>query len=173
PPSPPAPPAPGRARRPRRRRRHRTRTTGSTTGSARRDGARPRRASPNAHTTSRSRRSRSPARPRAPRPPAAPTRVRPEPARTHRAPDAPAADRPHRAPRSTPPGRRTRAARGWAATTPHGQKVISTMVALMFVSMVTAAAAAVPNLPDLLRGLVPRIPDGSVVYVLSVAGGVG
>lgn len=47
------------------------------------------------------------------------------------------------------------------------------MVALMFVSMVTAAAVAVPNLPDLLRGLVPRIPDGSVVYVLSVAGGVG
>src|SRR5690606_2105783 len=53
------------------------------------------------------------------------------------------------------------------------EKVITAMVALMFVSMVTAAAVAVPNLPDLLRGLVPTIPDGSVVYLLSVAGGVG
>jgi Mn2+/Fe2+ NRAMP family transporter len=53
------------------------------------------------------------------------------------------------------------------------EKVCAALVALMFVSMVSAAALTVPNLPDFANGLVPRIPDGSLLYVLSVAGGVG
>jgi len=53
------------------------------------------------------------------------------------------------------------------------EKVLSIMVLLMFVSMVGAAALTVPNLPELLAGLVPTVPDGGVFYVLSVAGGVG
>jgi Mn2+/Fe2+ NRAMP family transporter len=43
----------------------------------------------------------------------------------------------------------------------------------MFVSMVGAAILTVPNLPDMAAGLVPRIPDGGVIYTLSLAGGVG
>ncbi len=53
------------------------------------------------------------------------------------------------------------------------EKVCAALVGLMFVSMIGAAALTVPNLPDLLKGLVPTIPTGSVVNVLSVAGGVG
>ncbi len=53
------------------------------------------------------------------------------------------------------------------------EKVLSFMVLLMFVSMVGAAAVTLPNLPELLQGLVPTIPDGAILNVLSVAGGVG
>ncbi len=53
------------------------------------------------------------------------------------------------------------------------EKVVSAMVLLMFVTMVGAAAITLPNLPEVLAGLVPTIPDGGLVYVLSLAGGVG
>ena len=53
------------------------------------------------------------------------------------------------------------------------EKVLSIMVLLMFVSMVGAAILTVPNIPELLVGLVPMVPDGGVLYVLSLAGGVG
>jgi Mn2+/Fe2+ NRAMP family transporter len=53
------------------------------------------------------------------------------------------------------------------------EKVLSAMVLLMFVSMVGAAIVTVPNIPELLRGLVPRVPDGAILNVLSVTGGVG
>lgn len=53
------------------------------------------------------------------------------------------------------------------------EKVLSALVLLMFVTMVFAAALTVPNLPDLVTGLAPRIPDGALLNVLSVAGGVG
>jgi len=53
------------------------------------------------------------------------------------------------------------------------EKVLSLMVLLMFVSMVGAAAVTLPNIPELATGLVPTIPDGAVLNVLSVAGGVG
>jgi Mn2+/Fe2+ NRAMP family transporter len=53
------------------------------------------------------------------------------------------------------------------------EKVLSAMVLMMFVSMVTAAALTLPNLPELLTGLVPTIPDDAILNVLSVTGGVG
>ncbi|GHG31274.1 iron transporter [Deinococcus indicus] len=53
------------------------------------------------------------------------------------------------------------------------ERVMAVMVGLMFVAMVGAAALTLPNLPALLRGLVPSLPDGSLINVLSVAGGVG
>ncbi len=53
------------------------------------------------------------------------------------------------------------------------EKALGAMVALMFVAMVGAALLTLPNLPELLTGLVPTIPDGALVNVLSVAGGVG
>ncbi len=54
------------------------------------------------------------------------------------------------------------------------EKVCTGLVALMFVSMVGAAVLTVPNLPDMAAGLIPTIPsDGGIIYVLSLAGGVG
>ncbi|MBT9256487.1 Nramp family divalent metal transporter [Phycicoccus sp. MAQZ13P-2] len=53
------------------------------------------------------------------------------------------------------------------------EKLCAALVGLMFVTVVGAAVLTVPNLPDLLVGLVPTVPAGSVVNVLSVAGGVG
>ncbi len=53
------------------------------------------------------------------------------------------------------------------------EKCLAALVGLMFVTMVGAAAVTLPNLPELLNGLVPRIPDGGLVNVLALAGGVG
>jgi Mn2+/Fe2+ NRAMP family transporter len=51
--------------------------------------------------------------------------------------------------------------------------VIAVLVALMFLTVVGAAVITVPNLGEIVRGLVPTIPDGSVFYTLGLAGGVG
>ena len=53
------------------------------------------------------------------------------------------------------------------------EKLCTVLVGLMFVSMVGAAILTLPNLLDILGGLVPTIPEGSLVNMLSVAGGVG
>ncbi len=53
------------------------------------------------------------------------------------------------------------------------EKVCAALVGTMFVTMVGAALVTLPNLPELLTGLVPTIPDGSIINVLSLAGGVG
>ena len=53
------------------------------------------------------------------------------------------------------------------------EKVCAALVGLMFVTMMLAAALTLPNLGELLTGLVPLIPDGGLVNVLALAGGVG
>lgn len=53
------------------------------------------------------------------------------------------------------------------------EKICAALVGVMFVVMVAAAAFTVPNLPELVKGLVPTIPAGGLVNLLSVAGGVG
>jgi len=53
------------------------------------------------------------------------------------------------------------------------EKLMAALVAVMFVSVVTAAVLTVPSLPDTLAGLVPTIPDGAGVYTLGLIGGVG
>ncbi|WP_026180881.1 Nramp family divalent metal transporter [Demetria terragena] len=53
------------------------------------------------------------------------------------------------------------------------EKICAALGGLMFVTMVAAAIRTVPNLPELAKGLAPTIPDGGMVNVLSVAGGVG
>ena len=53
------------------------------------------------------------------------------------------------------------------------EKVCAALVGVMFVVMVLAAAFTVPNLGELAAGLVPSIPEGGLVNLLSVAGGVG
>lgn len=53
------------------------------------------------------------------------------------------------------------------------EKVCAALVGLMFVTMVGAALMTLPNLPEVVAGLVPWIPEGGLVNVLSLAGGVG
>lgn len=53
------------------------------------------------------------------------------------------------------------------------EKVCAALVGLMFVSVVGAAIMTVPNLPEMAGGLIPDVPPGAMVNVLSVAGGVG
>lgn len=53
------------------------------------------------------------------------------------------------------------------------EKVLTAMVVLMFITMLLAAALTLPNLGEIAAGLVPVIPEGAMINVLSVAGGVG
>ncbi|OUE28065.1 Divalent metal cation transporter MntH [Clavibacter michiganensis] len=53
------------------------------------------------------------------------------------------------------------------------EKIIAVFVGLMFVTVVGAAIVTLPNVPALLTGLVPTIPEGGLVVALSIAGGVG
>jgi len=53
------------------------------------------------------------------------------------------------------------------------EKVMTALVGIMFVTVVGIAVLLVPDVPDALAGLVPVVPDGSVVYTLGLVGGVG
>jgi Mn2+/Fe2+ NRAMP family transporter len=53
------------------------------------------------------------------------------------------------------------------------EKFISVLVAFKFVAVVSIAALVGPDIPAMFNGLVPRLPDGSVIYVLGLIGGVG
>ncbi|WP_151640784.1 Nramp family divalent metal transporter [Corynebacterium sp. 11A] len=53
------------------------------------------------------------------------------------------------------------------------EKIIAVLVGLMFLTVVGIATLSLQHLPEILTGLIPRIPEGSGVYVLSLAGGVG
>jgi Mn2+/Fe2+ NRAMP family transporter len=50
---------------------------------------------------------------------------------------------------------------------------VSVLVAIKFVSVVSVAVLVAPDLGALASGLVPRLPEGSTVYVLGLVGGVG
>ncbi len=55
------------------------------------------------------------------------------------------------------------------------EKLTAVLVGVMFVVVVGLAIIAVPNVPSMLSGLIPIIPDGTngVMYTLALAGGVG
>lgn len=53
------------------------------------------------------------------------------------------------------------------------EKITAVLVGVMFVTIVGMAIIAVPNIPEMLKGLIPRIPEGGVIYTLALAGGVG
>ncbi|WP_257181291.1 Nramp family divalent metal transporter [Corynebacterium cystitidis] len=53
------------------------------------------------------------------------------------------------------------------------EKLMSFMVAVMFFTVVGIATLSLHNLPEILTGLIPRVPEGSFIYVLSLAGGIG
>ncbi|SFP80231.1 Mn2+ and Fe2+ transporters of the NRAMP family [Amycolatopsis arida] len=53
------------------------------------------------------------------------------------------------------------------------EKVMTVFVGVMFVTVVGTAILVAPNLLEVGKGFVPRLPDGSFVYVLGLIGGVG
>jgi Mn2+/Fe2+ NRAMP family transporter len=53
------------------------------------------------------------------------------------------------------------------------ERVMKVLVAIMFVVMTGLAILVAPRLGDVLGGLVPRLPEGSVFYTLGLIGGVG
>lgn len=53
------------------------------------------------------------------------------------------------------------------------EKITAVLVGLMFVTVVGLAIIAAPNIPEMVTGLVPMIPDGGILYTLALAGGVG
>lgn len=61
----------------------------------------------------------------------------------------------------------------WAQRYASFEKLMVVLTGVMFVSVVLTAALVRPDLGALAAGLVPRLPDGSVIYVLGLIGGVG
>jgi Mn2+/Fe2+ NRAMP family transporter len=53
------------------------------------------------------------------------------------------------------------------------EKFMTVLVLIKFVSVVSVAVLVTPDLGELAGGLVPRLPEGSVVNVLGLIGGVG
>jgi Mn2+/Fe2+ NRAMP family transporter len=53
------------------------------------------------------------------------------------------------------------------------EKVMTVFVGVMFVTVVGTAVLVTPSLGDMATGFAPRLPDGSLVYVLGLVGGVG
>ncbi|MFI1471911.1 Nramp family divalent metal transporter [Streptomyces wuyuanensis] len=53
------------------------------------------------------------------------------------------------------------------------EKVMTVLVGVMFLVTVYLAVRVAPNLGDAFAGLVPVLPDGSLVYTLGLIGGVG
>lgn len=53
------------------------------------------------------------------------------------------------------------------------ERLMTVLVGTMFVVVVSIAVRVTPDLGGLAAGLVPRVPDGSVIYTLGLMGGVG
>lgn len=53
------------------------------------------------------------------------------------------------------------------------EKVMTVMIGVMFVVVVYVAVRVGPSLPKTFAGLVPALPDGSLLYTLGIVGGVG
>lgn len=61
----------------------------------------------------------------------------------------------------------------WFNRYPVFEKVMTALVAVMFVTVVSLAVIVAPDLPALARGLVPTLPAGAAYYTLGLIGGVG
>ena len=53
------------------------------------------------------------------------------------------------------------------------ERFMTVLVLVKFATVVSTAVLVTPDLAELASGLVPRLPDGSTVYVLGLVGGVG
>lgn len=61
----------------------------------------------------------------------------------------------------------------WFNRYPLFEKLMTGLVAVMFVTVVGLAVIVAPDLPALVRGLAPTLPAGSAFYTLGLIGGVG
>lgn len=61
----------------------------------------------------------------------------------------------------------------WFGSYAFFEKIMVALVGVMFVAVVGAAIRTTPNLKEIVLGLRPIVPDGSMLYILGVAGGVG
>jgi Mn2+/Fe2+ NRAMP family transporter len=61
----------------------------------------------------------------------------------------------------------------WAQRYAAFEKLMVVLVGVMFVSVIITAALVGANIGELANGLVPRLPEGSIIYVLGLIGGVG
>jgi Mn2+/Fe2+ NRAMP family transporter len=61
----------------------------------------------------------------------------------------------------------------WFNRYPVFEKLMTALVAVMFVTVVGLAVIAAPDLPALARGLIPTLPAGAAYYTLGLIGGVG
>ncbi len=61
----------------------------------------------------------------------------------------------------------------WAQRYQAFERLISVLVGLKFLTVVSIAILVGPDVPEMLNGLVPRLPEGSVINVLGLIGGVG
>ena len=53
------------------------------------------------------------------------------------------------------------------------EKIMAALIGIMFVAVMGAAILTLPNLGEVLLGLRPIVPGGSVIYLLGILGGVG
>ncbi|OOC05178.1 Nramp family divalent metal transporter [Amycolatopsis azurea] len=53
------------------------------------------------------------------------------------------------------------------------EKLMTVLTGVMFVTVVGTAVLVVPDFAELFKGAVPTLPDGSLVYILGLIGGVG
>lgn len=53
------------------------------------------------------------------------------------------------------------------------EKIMTILTGFMFVTVVGSSFFVLPSLLDIFGGLVPKLPDGSLVYALGLIGGVG
>jgi Mn2+/Fe2+ NRAMP family transporter len=53
------------------------------------------------------------------------------------------------------------------------EKAMTILVGVMFVTVVSLAVIVTPDVGEAVTGLVPTVPDGSVIYTLGLIGGVG
>ncbi len=61
----------------------------------------------------------------------------------------------------------------WAQRYAAFEKLMVALTGVMFVAVIITAALVGPDLGGLFSGLVPRLPEGSTIYVLGLVGGVG
>jgi Mn2+/Fe2+ NRAMP family transporter len=61
----------------------------------------------------------------------------------------------------------------WFNSYPVFEKIMTGLVAVMFVTVVGLAVIVTPDLPAMARGLIPMLPEGAAYYTLGLIGGVG
>lgn len=61
----------------------------------------------------------------------------------------------------------------WFNRYPVFEKVMTALVGVMFLTVVALAVIVAPDVPALLRGLIPTLPAGAGYYTLGLIGGVG